>query len=141
MFRRRSSSRHQPLNTTPSTSAQTAASRAFAANRDANASLSSAAAAAALRSHTPPPTSPADVQTKRMLQRQLSNASRGSSAGGLRNGSQPTLRRTPSSGSMTSRTFRDPSPARSHSTAGNTRRHLPVPPIPQNLPNRSSPSQ
>ncbi|KAE8553619.1 hypothetical protein EYB25_005001 [Talaromyces marneffei] len=141
MFRRRSSSRHQPLNTTPSTSAQTAASRAFAANRDANASLSSAAAAAALRSHTPPPTSPADVQTKRMLQRQLSNASRGSSAGGLRNGSQPTLRRTPSSGSMTSRTFRDPSPARSHSTAGNTRRHPPVPPIPQNLPNRSSPSQ
>ncbi|RAO68852.1 uncharacterized protein BHQ10_004864 [Talaromyces amestolkiae] len=141
MFRRRSSSRHQPLNTTPSTSAQTAASRAFTANRDANASLSSAAAAAALRSHTPPPTSPGNVQTKRMLQRQLSNSSRASSAGGLRHGSQPTLRRTPSSGSMTSRTFREPSPARSQSTAGNTSTHPPVPPIPQSLSNRSKPSQ
>ncbi|KAF3406734.1 hypothetical protein DPV78_001627 [Talaromyces pinophilus] len=141
MFRRRSSSRHQPLNTTPSTSAQAAASRAFTANRDANAALSSAAAAAALRSHTPPPTSPGNVQTKRMLQRQLSNSSRGSSAGGLRHGSQPTLRRTPSSGSMTSRTFREPSPARSQSTAGNTSNHPPVPPIPQTLPNRSTPSQ
>ncbi|EED17515.1 conserved hypothetical protein [Talaromyces stipitatus ATCC 10500] len=137
MFRRRSSSRHQPLNTTPSESAQTAASRAYIANRDAN--LSSAAAAAALRSHTTPPTSPGNVQTKRMLQRQLSNSSRGSAAG-LRHGSQPTLRRTPSSGSMTSRTFRDPSPGRS-STSGAASHHPPVPPIPQSLPSHSMPSQ
>ncbi|OKL61026.1 hypothetical protein UA08_03830 [Talaromyces atroroseus] len=141
MFRRRSASRHQPLNTTPSASAQSAASRAFTASQDASAGLSSAAAAAALRSHTPPPTSVGSVQTKRMLQRQLSNSSRGSSSGGFRHGSQPTLRRTPSSGSMTSRTFREPSPAgRSQTSLSNSSYHAPpVPPIPQNMPNRTMP--
>ncbi|KAH8701736.1 hypothetical protein BGW36DRAFT_290071 [Talaromyces proteolyticus] len=127
MFRRRSSSRHQPLNT-PSASAQTAASRAFIANREANAALSSAAAAAALRSHTTTPTSVENVQSKRMLQRQLSNSSRGSSAVGTLRGS---LHRTPSSGSMSSRTFRENSPGRSQISSGVIAKQPPVPALPQ----------
>ncbi|CRG87717.1 Woronin body major protein [Talaromyces islandicus] len=122
-----------PLNTTPSASAQTAATRAFAANRDASNALSSAAAAAALRSHATPPTSVENVQSKRMLQRQLSNSSRGSAATApVRGGS---LHRTPSSGSMSSRTFREPSPHRPQTSFGETKRRPPMPPLPQGLTN------
>lgn len=125
----------QPLSTAPSASAQSAATRAFLSHRDSNASLSSAAAAAALRSHTPTPTPVENVQTKRMLQRQLSNSSRGSAPGGPRGGHQPALHRTPSSGSMSSRTFREPSPRRPQTSSGETH-HPPIPPLPEGLPDR-----
>lgn len=116
------------MNPTPSSSAQTAASRAFLAHRDSNASLSSAAAAAALRSHTPPPTSVEDVQTKRMLQRRLSNSSTS------RGGSQASLRRSPSSGSMTTRTFRERSASSSSRVHPlDLASHPPMPPLPEGV--------
>ncbi|KAL1970991.1 hypothetical protein VTN77DRAFT_2825 [Rasamsonia byssochlamydoides] len=129
MFRRRSSSRHQPLNPTPSASAQSAASHAFLAHQASTNSLSSAAAAAALRSHTPPPTSVENVQTKRMLQRRASTAS-------LSRGGHPGLRRSSSSCSMTTRTFRDQSPRRPMTSSGGSSAP-PVPPLPQGLPHRT----
>ncbi|KAL2001744.1 hypothetical protein VTN02DRAFT_1329 [Thermoascus thermophilus] len=131
MFRRRRSSSHrQPLNTTPSPSAQTAATHAFLASQASPNNLSSAAAAAALRNITPTPTLIENVQTKRMLQRQ---SSRGSMDPGTANG----LRRASSSASMTTRTFRDQSPVRPATSAGQ-RRAPPVPPLPQDLPTRKA---
>ena len=102
--------------------AATAAAQAFLASRPSSTSLSSAAAAAALRSMSPPPTQVSQVQTKRMLQRQNST----SSIGG-----RPGLERQNSSGSMTERTFRSPSPNRlgSQTTSEGA---PPVPPVPRN---------
>ncbi|KLJ08421.1 hypothetical protein EMPG_16149 [Blastomyces silverae] len=131
MFRRKRSSAHAPINPNPSPSAQTAAAQAFRASQ-ANATISTAAAAAALRKHTPTPTSVENVQTKRMLQRQLST---GSSKGKVaqhhtQNG---RLYRSSSSGSMSTRTFRDQPPAPTGSITGSSERDIisPVPPLPQ----------
>ena len=101
----------------PTSAAASAAAQAFLANRAPNAQLSSAAAAAALRSHTTTPMPVGDMQTKR-TQRRGSTSS---------NGSAPGLVRRGSSGSMTERTFRDPSPV------GRTPRDVPppIPPVPK----------
>ncbi|KAJ9284634.1 hypothetical protein DTO021C3_7761 [Paecilomyces variotii] len=142
MFRRkRSSSHHQPLNTTPSLSAQTAASHAYLASRASSSNLSSAAAATALRTLSPAPTPVENVQTKRMLQRQSSISSAHTTIGPpIRSqmGVQ-TLRRASSSGSMAARTFRDQSPRRPVSSGGPPRNAPPVPPLPQDLPSRTAP--
>ncbi|KKZ67707.1 hypothetical protein EMCG_01072 [[Emmonsia] crescens] len=130
MFRRKRASAHAPINPNPSPSAQTAAAQAFRASQ-ANATISTAAAAAALRKHTPTPTSVENIQTKRMLQRQLSA---GSAKGKV---AQPRtqngyLHRSSSSGSMTTRTFREQLPAHPGSIAGSSERNItPVPPLPQ----------
>jgi serine/arginine repetitive matrix protein 2 len=94
----------------PSSPAQTAAAHAFLASRPSSATLSASAAAAALRTMSPTPTPVSDVQTKRMLQRQNSATSRG--------GDGRELQRKISSGSMTERTFRTPSPNRPGQSVG-----------------------
>ncbi|GAD97662.1 conserved hypothetical protein [Paecilomyces variotii No. 5] len=141
MFRRkRSSSHHQPLNPTPSPSAQTAASHAFLASRASSSSLSSAAAAAALRTLSPAPTPVENVQTKRMLQRQSSISSAHTTIGPpvrSQMGVQ-TLRRANSSGSMAARTFRDQSPRRPVSSGGPPMDVPPIPPLPEGLPSRTA---
>lgn len=71
---------------------------------------------------SPPSTPVSDVQTKRMLQRQTSTASRG--------GDGRELQRTNSSGSMTERTFRSPSPSRPGQSLG-LDNAPPVPPVPR----------
>ncbi|KAL1958696.1 hypothetical protein VTO42DRAFT_4039 [Malbranchea cinnamomea] len=132
MFRRKRSSSHAPINQNPSPSAQTAAVQAFRASQIANANtkLSSAAAAAALQKHPPTPTCVADVQTKRTLRRQRSVSSVSNVAGVLQHGGQEGgLRRSHSSGSMMTRTFRERSPGRV-SPVVNPHRVIPVPPIP-----------
>src|ERR1700730_3756931 len=102
--------------------AATDAAQAFLASRPSSTNLSSAAAAAALRAMSPPPTQVSQVQTKRMLQRQTST----SSIGG-----RPGLERQNSSGSMTERTFRSPSPSHLGSQA-TSEGAPPVPPVPRN---------
>lgn len=143
MFRRRrSTSHHQPLSSSATQSAQSAASHAFLNSQPSSSSLSSAAAAAALRSLTPTPTPIENVQTKRMLQRRASVTSQSSGlAGALRSSSQNGLRRARSSSSMSNRTFREQSPHRPVSSTGPVT-HPPLPPIPaihgsNNLPRRS----
>lgn len=116
-----------------------AATQAFLANRVSQGNLSASAAAAALRAMSPPPTPVADVQTKRMQRRSSSagsaNAARGRSRGGLD--------RKSSSGSMTERTFRSPSPGRPATPNGSgaappvPKLPVDIPPVPQ-LPERSS---
>ena len=107
----------------PSAAASTAATQAFLANRNSNANLSSAAAAAALRSQTTSPIPVGQIQTKRM-QRRGSASSNGSAP------ERPGLRRQGSSGSMTERTFRDPSPSRPASSHGPYTRQDEPPPVP-----------
>ena len=97
----------------------TAAGQAFLANRVSNANLSNAAAAAALRSYTTSPTPVAEIQTKRMIQRRGSASSNGSARSGLQ--------RRDSGGSMTERSFRDPSPIRN---ASSDYRYNDAPPVP-----------
>ncbi|KAL9582504.1 MAG: hypothetical protein Q9212_003258 [Teloschistes hypoglaucus] len=107
MFHRRRASSNpaiQPAKTTPTAAASTAAVQAFLNNRASNANLSNAAAAAALRSRPTTPTPVGQLPTKRRAQRSGSVSSNGSA--------RPTLQRQGSSGSMTERTFRDPSPKR-----------------------------
>ncbi|KAI9803229.1 MAG: hypothetical protein M1825_002020 [Sarcosagium campestre] len=117
----------QHVNSNPSASAATAAAQAYLSHRASNASLSAAAAAAALRSHTPPPTSVADVQTARILRRQASASSNGTNNGGPGTwGPGKGLQRKSSSGSMSERSFRDASPARGPSP----RDDLDAPPVP-----------
>jgi serine/arginine repetitive matrix protein 2 len=116
-----------------SSSAQAAAALAFLNPQVSNTSLSAAAAAAALRARPTTPTSVADVQTKRTMRRTNSNSSIGSSVSGSTRGPPGAqLERRGSSGSMTERTFREPSPTR-----GSARPSLdnapPVPAIPKNL--------
>lgn len=115
----------------PSASALTAASSAFLNHRSSNASLAAAAAGAALRSRPTTPINVAQVQTKRMVRRS-SNSSAGSAAGSLRERPGSQLERRGSAGSMSERTFRDPSPGR-----GSPVPHLadapPVPAIPKNI--------
>ncbi|KAK2798285.1 hypothetical protein FQN50_008890 [Emmonsiellopsis sp. PD_5] len=130
MFRRKRGSSHQPINPNPSPSAQSAAAQAFRASQ-ANAIISTAAAAAALRKHTPTPTAVEDVQTKRMLQRQRSNTSIGGGKGTARRNQNERLQRSGSSGSMTTRTFREQSPA-GLGPIGSSPEIMPVPPLPEN---------
>ncbi|KAG8525879.1 uncharacterized protein KY384_000639 [Bacidia gigantensis] len=128
----------RPGTTTPSAAATLAASQAFLANRASNANLSASAAAAALRSHTTSPTPIGEIQTRRM-QRRGSVTSNGSAPG------RPvSLQRRDSGGSMTERTFRDPSPSRperpasSHGPYPNYKEELP-PPVPALPPRFASP--
>ncbi|OJJ48363.1 hypothetical protein ASPZODRAFT_130368 [Penicilliopsis zonata CBS 506.65] len=132
MFRRRrSSSHHQPLSTASSQSAQSAATHAFLKSQPSTTSLSSAAAAAALRSLTPTPTPVDQVQTKRMQRRSSVSAHPNPAAAGSRPGSARALRRSSSSGSMTSRTFRDQSPRRPATSGGPVEVPPPLPAMPQ----------
>ncbi|KAK8155920.1 hypothetical protein IWX90DRAFT_391925 [Phyllosticta citrichinensis] len=123
-----------PQKTTPSPNAALAASQAFLKSKSSNGDLSSAAAAAALRSHSTTPVPVASVQTKRM-QRKGSTAS-GASGGAA---SPPGVRRQASSGSMSERTFRTPSPSvvqnksRSRASSAMDIDIPPVPAFPQNL--------
>ena len=119
----------KPPRTPPTAAAATAAAQAFLANRASNASLSNAAAAAALRSHTTTPTPVSQVQTKRMLQRQSSTSSHGSANGNARR--PGGLQRQNSTGSMTERTFREPSPNRSSTPRMMDDDAPPMPPIPR----------
>ncbi|KAL1656281.1 hypothetical protein SLS61_001355 [Didymella pomorum] len=104
----------------PSASASLAATKAFVRNQASDANLSNAAAAAALRSHTSSPTPVGELVTKRMVRRG-STSSQGSQR-------PQGLRRQSSSGSMTERSFRNPSPN------GSTTAVPPVPAVPQNIP-------
>ncbi|KAF1994287.1 hypothetical protein P154DRAFT_567466 [Amniculicola lignicola CBS 123094] len=115
---------HQPP---PSYSATLAATKAVANHREPHVVLSSAAAATALRTHVQSPTLVGDTITKRMARRG-SLSSQGS-------GTRPTnaLRRHSSSGSMTERSFRAPSPSR-HSPADVDRNAPPVPQLPAEVP-------
>ncbi|KAH7175494.1 hypothetical protein EDB81DRAFT_634548 [Dactylonectria macrodidyma] len=114
----------QPLTReTANPNAATAAASAFLRREPSN-SLSSAAAAAALKARPTTPTNVAQVQSKRAMRRSASVSSTGSRDNGGR-----TLHRTSSSGSMTDRTFRSPSPARS--AAPNSHDVPPVPSIPK----------
>lgn len=105
-----------------------AAAQAFLNNRASSASLSSAAAAAALRSRPTTPISVADVQTKRTIRRAGSVNSTGSAGSG-----RPPLERRGSSGSMSERTFRDPSPSRSSQPVPSAADAPPVPALPKNI--------
>ncbi|KAI9657424.1 MAG: hypothetical protein M1821_003106 [Bathelium mastoideum] len=133
--RRRAASNPPPNNKNPTPSAALAASQAFLKDRNSNASLSSAAAATALRSLTTSPEPVGNIQTKRM-QRRGSQSSNGSAAAKPR----AVLQRQNSSGSMTERTFRSPSPNRpqsSHSAPDTTVPAAydapPVPALPANI--------
>ncbi|KAL7621372.1 hypothetical protein AAE478_008693 [Parahypoxylon ruwenzoriense] len=124
----------QPLNSaTANPNAASAAATAFmsASNQKPNRTLSSAAAAAALRARPHTPTNVGEVQTKRTMRRSASVSSSGS-APATALVSRPTgqLERKPSSGSMTERTFRTPSPRRTTSTRAAEERP-PVPQIPE----------
>ncbi|KAH7037339.1 uncharacterized protein B0I36DRAFT_64725 [Microdochium trichocladiopsis] len=138
------SRRHRPP-VTHTTSASThpnaasAAASAFmaaAANQNANRSLSSAAAAAALRARPHTPINVGAVETKRTQRRSGSVSSHGSAArsssvnASARRGRG--LERRQSSGSMTERTFRTPSPSPHRAPAMPAQPHPPVPQIPAN---------
>lgn len=118
----------KPQKTPPTAAAATAAAQAFLAHRASNANLSSAAAAAALRTHARTPTPVSEVQTKRMLQRQTSGSSNGSSGGAL--GRPSSMLRRNSSGSMTERSFREPSPSRRSQARTMDDEAPPLPPLP-----------
>ena len=95
-------------------------------SQNPNRSLSSAAAAAALRARPHTPTNVGAVQTKRTMRRSPSISSVSSApAGGRRT---PKLERRGSSGSMTERTFRSPSPHGREPQGQN--QYPPVPAIP-----------
>ncbi|KAI9812337.1 MAG: hypothetical protein M1827_004786 [Pycnora praestabilis] len=133
MFRRKRASSNPPVNTNPNSAAATAAAQAFLANRASNANLAASAAGAALRSHTTSPIPVSQVQTKRTLQRQASTSSNGSAPNPGRGPAGRGLQRQNSSGSMTERTFRDPSPNRGGPRAA-TEVPPPVPALPKNIP-------
>ncbi|KAI4255888.1 MAG: hypothetical protein LQ352_002341 [Teloschistes flavicans] len=113
----------QPAKTAPTAAASTAAVQAFLNNRASNANLSNAAAAAALRSRPTTPTPVGQLPTKRRAQRSGSVSSNGSA--------RPTLQRQGSSGSMTERTFRDPSPKRGSTVNLYADEPPPVPALPK----------
>ncbi|PKY06367.1 hypothetical protein P168DRAFT_110383 [Aspergillus campestris IBT 28561] len=143
MFRRRKSSSHHRHSLSPSNtqSAHSAASHAFLNSQPSSSSLSSAAAATALRNRTPTPTRVENVETKRMVQRRSSSSSQHlASPSLLRPASRQDLRRTRSSGSMTTRTFRDQSPHRPSSTTLPRRPTPPIPSIPSEYTSRSHPN-
>ncbi|KAL6711664.1 hypothetical protein ACN47E_004598 [Coniothyrium glycines] len=128
--KRRRAASNPPQRAPPaaSASASLAATKAFLRDRESNGDLSSAAAAAALRTHVTTPTPVGDTLTKRMIRRG-SASSNGSSA-------RPpphSLRRQSSSGSMTERSFRAPSPGRTPAEVP-----PPVPPVPQHIAHATS---
>ncbi|KAK5046297.1 hypothetical protein LTR84_008440 [Exophiala bonariae] len=130
--RSRSASASRPQNTNVSASAHVAATQAFLASRASQANLSASAAAAALRNLTPTPTPVDQVQTKRMVQKRASMSSITGSGRGRPGG----LQRQGSSGSMTERTFRTPSPSPSRQASRpEPVAHPPVPALPQNYAN------
>lgn len=117
------------MKSTPSAAASTAATQAFLANRASTANLSNAAAAAALRSHTTSPVNVGQIQTKRM-QRRASVSSNADAP------DRPGLQRRGSSGSLTERTFRDPSPSKQRPASAQAsytpyQQPPPVPALPQ----------
>ncbi|UKZ71615.1 uncharacterized protein TrAtP1_012569 [Trichoderma atroviride] len=122
--RRRDHSLQPPLTkeTAAPDAAMAAASAYMRGNNSPAPSLSSAAAAAALRAQPAPLTNVAEAPSKR-VQRRASSLS--SPIGGRDRGKNSRLPRTPSVSSMTERTFRSPSPAR---TAPNKKQD--VPPVP-----------
>ncbi|KAL3422637.1 hypothetical protein PVAG01_06793 [Phlyctema vagabunda] len=140
--KRRRAASNPPLNASNANpSATSAAAQAFLKNQASTVSLSSAAAAAALKNRPMTPTLVADVQTKRMMRRAGSNSSMGSTRSAGSNRSGPISHRGPpgaqlerrgSSGSMTERTFREPSPNRSQHVPS-AADAPPVPAIPKNL--------
>ena len=108
--------------------AATAAAAVFK-RHESSSSLSAAAATAALRARPTTPIRVADVQTKRTQRRSASVASAGAPPDQARDPSG--LRRRGSSGSMTERTFRTPSPHRpSSSGSGPQSRGDDMPPVP-----------
>ncbi|KAI9748362.1 MAG: hypothetical protein M1835_001814, partial [Candelina submexicana] len=132
MFHRRRAASNPPTTSQASAAATTAATQAFLAHRASNASLSNAAAAAALRTHATSPVPVSSVQTKRIIRKQASNSSLGSGGGSVRGSGGRGLQRQNSAGSMTERTFRDPSPSRGGSTVQNDN-PPPVPALPKNI--------
>ncbi|USP77528.1 hypothetical protein yc1106_04802 [Curvularia clavata] len=132
MFGKRRRAASSPARRVPpssaSASASLAASKAFIKSAESNGDLSSAAAAAALRTHTTTPTPVGDTVTKRMARRG-SLSSNGSSS------RQPpgSLQRQSSSGSMTERSFRAPSPGRGSPPESNAPPVPPVPPVPADI--------
>ncbi|MCJ1465597.1 hypothetical protein MMC07_004216 [Pseudocyphellaria aurata] len=129
MFSRKRANSNPPVKTPPSSAASTAAVQAFLANRASNASLSNAAATAALRSYTTSPVPVGQIQTKRMAQRRGSMSSNGSASGTAPYPGR--LQRQNSSGSMTERSFRDPSPNRISSSGPHRDDPPPVPALPR----------
>ncbi|KAF5019699.1 hypothetical protein F66182_8296 [Fusarium sp. NRRL 66182] len=116
----------QPLTKeTANPNAATAAASAFL-RREPTPSLSSAAAAAALKARPTTPTNVSQVQSKRVARRSASVSSTGS-----RDRRSRELHRAPSTGSMTERTFRSPSPSPARTAAPNVQDVPPVPKIPQ----------
>ena len=116
----------------PSASASLAASKAFIRNAESNGDLSSAAAAAALRTHATTPTPVGNTVTKRMVRRG-SLSSNGSFS--RQQPGAPGLRRQSSSGSMTERSFRAPSPGRGSPADTDA---PPVPPVPKDMQQQGS---
>ncbi|KAH7392387.1 hypothetical protein DE146DRAFT_139230 [Phaeosphaeria sp. MPI-PUGE-AT-0046c] len=132
--KRRRAASNPPQRVPASPSASLAATKAFVRDRESNPNLSNAAAAAALRTHVTTPTPVGDTVTKRMVRRN-SASSNGSSA--INHQQRPSsLQRQSSSGSMTERTFRSPSPGRGPSPHDTN--PPPVPPVPQNVPQTST---
>lgn len=84
---------------------------------------------AALRSYTTSPVPVGEVQTKRMVQRRTSNSSMGSAGGIVQ--LPGGLQRQNSSGSMTERSFRAPSPNRGNSPNPHLDDAPPVPALPR----------
>lgn len=119
-----------------SAAAATAASSAFLARPASQTGLSSAAAAAALRSHTTTPEPVGSIQTKRMVRRGSQSSVGGGSVigSGTRGGvGRGTLQRNNSSGSMSERTFRSPSPGRYNAAIPAAPEAPPVPALPAGL--------
>lgn len=97
-----------------------------------NANLAAAAAGTAYTSRPTTPTAVADVQTKRTMKRSNSVSSQGSTAVMATGRPGSGLERRGSSGSMSERSFRDQSPARSQSVSV-PHDAPPVPAIPKNI--------
>ncbi|KAK3676898.1 hypothetical protein LTR78_003102 [Recurvomyces mirabilis] len=153
LFSRRRAASQPPVDRSTHTAAQAAAAGALFNTQQHNRtpSLSSAAAAAALRSLTTTPEPVGSIQTKRM-QRRGSQASVTSGSANLGGATKPTrggsttrgaLQRNHSSGSMTERTFRSPSPGSINGGGGvngaviPTPDAPPVPALPRTIPNGS----
>ncbi|KAI0172616.1 hypothetical protein GGR52DRAFT_415500 [Hypoxylon sp. FL1284] len=130
------SRRYRPPNpprysATANPNATSAAASAFMStyNQRPDKTLSSAAAAAALGARPHTPTNVGQVQTKRTMRRSASVSSAGSNPAAAASRPVGQLERKASSGSMTERTFRSPSPRRSTSNQV-TEERPPVPQIP-----------
>jgi serine/arginine repetitive matrix protein 2 len=122
----------QPQRAPPNASASLAATKAFVRDRESNPNLSNAAAAAALRTHVTTPTPVGETVTKRMVRR---NSASSSNSGAVQQ--RPGgLQRQSSSGSMTERTFRSPSPGRGPSPQDPDA--PPVPAVPKDIPHTST---